>query len=203
MYPLNWRISVLAWYNIRQMVKNRDLCDKHQLDLPTWAWGKLGTDIFEFNRESIPAIRLLNKMISHTMCNHFTRILAENGLTATIRPLTLPKKTNTLTLQFYRKLHFLRLLEVFFNCNEFKRMSDYRMQRVLQYISGLPPSTSSDIKLILTFFSIFCVLHFPVFIVPLAFRVRSLWNVQRNLSRDLRNTKLPQGQHRISFDQER
>ena len=31
-----------------------------------------------------PVIRLLNDMTSHTMCNHFTSILAEYGLPATI-----------------------------------------------------------------------------------------------------------------------
>lgn len=43
---------------IREMVKNCDLCNRHlpaqpklpimQPDLPTWPWEKLGTDIFDF-----------------------------------------------------------------------------------------------------------------------------------------------------------
>jgi len=93
--------------NIRQMVKDCDLCNKHKPaqprlpillpDLPTRPWKKLGTDIFEFNKEKylmvvnyysrFPVIRLLNNMTSHTVCtvcNHFTSILAEYGLPATI-----------------------------------------------------------------------------------------------------------------------
>ena len=78
--------------DIRQMVKNCGLCNKHQPaqpklpimqpDLPTRPWEKLGTDIFEFNGKKylmvvdyysrFPVIRLLNDMTSHTVCNHFT-----------------------------------------------------------------------------------------------------------------------------------
>ena len=90
--------------DIRQMVKTCDPCNKHQPaqpklpilqpDLPTRPWEKLGTDIFEFNGEKylmvvdyfsrFPVIRLLNNMTSNTVCNHFTSILAEYGLPATI-----------------------------------------------------------------------------------------------------------------------
>ena len=90
--------------DIRQMVKDCDPCNKHksaqprlpilQPDLPTRPWEKLGADIFEFNKEKylmvvdyysrFPVIRLLNNMTSHTVCNHFTTILAEYGLPATI-----------------------------------------------------------------------------------------------------------------------
>ena len=90
--------------DIRQMVKDCDPCNKHksaqprlpilQPDLPTRPWEKLGADIFEFNKEKylmvvdyysrFPVIRLLNNMTSHTVCNHFTSILAEYGLPATI-----------------------------------------------------------------------------------------------------------------------
>ena len=90
--------------DIRQMVKNCDLCNKHQPaqpkqpimqpDLPTRPWEKLGTYIFEFNGKKylmvvdyysqFPVIRLLNDMTSHTVCNHFTSILAEYGLPSTI-----------------------------------------------------------------------------------------------------------------------
>ena len=89
--------------DIRQMVKNCDLCNKHQPaqpklpimqpDLPTRPWEKLGTDILEFNGKKylmvvdyysrFPVIRLLNDMTSHTVCNHFTSILAEYGLPST------------------------------------------------------------------------------------------------------------------------
>ena len=65
-----------------------------QPDLPTRPWEKLGTDIFEFNGKKylmvvdyysrFPVIRLLNDMTSHTVCNHFTSILAEYGLPSTI-----------------------------------------------------------------------------------------------------------------------
>ena len=65
-----------------------------QPDLPTRPWEKLSTDIFEFNKEKylmvvdyysrFPVIRLLSNMTSHTVCNHFTSILAEYGLPATI-----------------------------------------------------------------------------------------------------------------------
>ena len=51
-------------------------------------------DIFEFNKEKYlmvvdyysrsPVIRLLNNITSHTVCNHFTSILAEHGLPAAI-----------------------------------------------------------------------------------------------------------------------
>ena len=74
--------------DIRQVVKTCDPCNKHR------PWEKLGTDIFEFNGEKylmvvdyfsrFPVIRLLNNMTSHTVCNHFTSILAEYGLPATI-----------------------------------------------------------------------------------------------------------------------
>ena len=86
------------------MVKNCDLCNKHQPaqpklpimqpDLPTRPWEKLGTDIFEFNGKKylmvvdyysrFPVIRLLSDMNSHTVSNHFTSILAEYGLPSTI-----------------------------------------------------------------------------------------------------------------------
>ena len=81
--------------DISRMVKTCEPCNKHQPaqlklpilqpDLPIRPWEKLGTDIFEFRREKyfmvvdyfsrFPVIRLLNNMISHTVCNHFTRIL--------------------------------------------------------------------------------------------------------------------------------
>ncbi|XP_044183156.1 uncharacterized protein K02A2.6-like [Acropora millepora] len=87
--------------DIRQMVKNCDFCNKHQPklpimqpDLPTRPWEKLGTDIFEFNGNKylmivdyysrLPVIRLLSDMTSHTVCNHFTSVLAEYGLPTTI-----------------------------------------------------------------------------------------------------------------------
>ena len=82
--------------DIRRMVKTCEPCKKHQPaqpklpilqpDLLTRPWEKLSTDIFEFHGEKyfmvvdyfsrFPVIRLLNNMISHTVCNHFTRILA-------------------------------------------------------------------------------------------------------------------------------
>ena len=65
-----------------------------QPDLPTQPWEKLGTDIFEFSGKKylmvvdyfsrLPVIKLLNDMTSHTVCNHFTSILPEYGLPATI-----------------------------------------------------------------------------------------------------------------------
>ena len=90
--------------DIRQMVKDCDLCNKHQPaqpklpimqpHLPTRPWEKLGTDIFEFDGKKylmvvdyysrIPVIRLLDNMTSHAVCNHFTSVLAEYGLPATI-----------------------------------------------------------------------------------------------------------------------
>ena len=90
--------------DIRQMVKDCDLCNKHQPaqpklpimqpDLPTRPWEKLGTDIFEFDGKKylmvvdyysrFPVIRLLDNMTSHAVCNHFTSVLAEYGLPATI-----------------------------------------------------------------------------------------------------------------------
>ena len=86
--------------DIRQMVKDCDLCNKNQPaqpklpimqpDLPARLWEKLGTDFFEFNGKKylmvvdhysrFPVIRLLNDMTSHTVCNHFTSIQAECGL---------------------------------------------------------------------------------------------------------------------------
>ena len=90
--------------DIRQMVKDCDLCNKHQPaqpklpimqpDLPTRPWEKLGTDIFEFDGKKylmvvdyysrFLVIRLLDNMTSHAVCNHFTSVLAEYGLPATI-----------------------------------------------------------------------------------------------------------------------
>ena len=90
--------------DIRQMVKDCDLCNKHQPaqpklpimqpDLPTRPWEKLGTDIFKFDGKKylmvvdyysrFPVIRLLDNMTSHAVCNHFTSVLAEYGLPATI-----------------------------------------------------------------------------------------------------------------------
>ena len=90
--------------DIRQMVNNCDLCNKHQPaqpklpimqpDLPTRPWEKLGIGIFVFNGNKylmivdyysrFPVIRLLSDMTSHTVCNHFTSVLAEYGLPATI-----------------------------------------------------------------------------------------------------------------------
>ena len=90
--------------DIRQMVKDCDLYNHHQPaqpklpimqpDLPTRPWEKLGTDIFEFNGKKylmivdyysrFPVIRLLSDMSSHTVCNHFTSVLAEYGLPTTI-----------------------------------------------------------------------------------------------------------------------
>ncbi|XP_044166856.1 uncharacterized protein K02A2.6-like [Acropora millepora] len=86
------------------MVKNCDLCNKHQPaqpklpimqpDLPTRPWEKLGTDIFEFNANKylmivdyysrFPVITLLSDRTSNTVCNHFMSVLAEYGLPATI-----------------------------------------------------------------------------------------------------------------------
>ena len=86
--------------DIRQMVKDCDLCNKNQPvqpklpimqpDLPARLWEKLGTDFFEFNGKKylmvvdhysrFPVIRLLNDMTSHTVSNHFTSIQAECGL---------------------------------------------------------------------------------------------------------------------------
>ena len=86
------------------MVKDCDLYNKNQPaqpklpimqpDLPTPPWEKLGIDIFELNGKKylmvvdyysrFPVIRLLTDMTSHTVCNHFTSILAEYSLPATI-----------------------------------------------------------------------------------------------------------------------
>ena len=90
--------------DIRQMVKDCDLCNHHQPaqpklpimqpDLPTRPWKKLRTDIFEFSGKKylmivdyysrFPVIRLLSDMSSQTVCNHFTSVLAENGLPTTM-----------------------------------------------------------------------------------------------------------------------
>ena len=90
--------------DIRLMVKDCDLCNHHQPaqlklpimqpDLPTRPWEELGTDVFEFNGKKylmivdyysrFPVIRLLSDMSSHTVCNHFTSVLAEYGLPTTI-----------------------------------------------------------------------------------------------------------------------
>ena len=86
------------------MVKNCDLCNKYQPaqpklpimqpDFPTRPWEKLGTNIFEQNGKKylmvvdyysrLPVIRLPTDMTGHTVCNHFTSILAEYSLPATI-----------------------------------------------------------------------------------------------------------------------
>ena len=65
-----------------------------QPDPPTRPWVKLNTSIFEFNGKKylmvviycsqFPVIGLLNDMTNHYVCNHFTSILAEYGLPATI-----------------------------------------------------------------------------------------------------------------------
>jgi len=93
--------------DIRQMVKDCNLCDKHkpaqprrpilQPDLPTQPWEKLGTDIFEFNKEKylmvvdyysrFPVIRLLNDMTSHTPCATTSQASLQN---MTYQPLSLP-----------------------------------------------------------------------------------------------------------------
>ena len=86
--------------DIRQMVKNCELCNKHQPaqpklpamqpDLPTRPWEKLRSDIFQFNGSKyliivdyysrFPVIRPLKDMSAATTSNHFTSILAEYGL---------------------------------------------------------------------------------------------------------------------------
>ena len=87
------------WPGIRQMVKNCELCNKHQPvqtklpamqpDLPTRPWEKLGSDIFQFNGSKyliivdyysrFPVIRPLKDMSAATISNHFTSVLAEYG----------------------------------------------------------------------------------------------------------------------------
>ena len=103
-----WAWESVFWLgistDIRQMVKNSDLCNKYQPaqpkltimqpDLPTRPWEKLGTNIFEQNGKKylmvvdycsrLPVIRLPTDMTGHTVCNHFTSILAEYSLPATI-----------------------------------------------------------------------------------------------------------------------
>lgn len=90
--------------DIRQLVKDCELCNKHQPeqpklpimqpDLPTRPWEKLGTDIFGFKGNKYltivdyysryPVIRLLSDITADTVCNHFTSVLAEYGLPSTI-----------------------------------------------------------------------------------------------------------------------
>ena len=86
--------------DIRQMVKNCELCNKHQQapqklpamqpDLPTRPWEKLGSDIFQFNGAKyliivdyysrFPVVRSLNDMSASTISSHFTSVFAEYGL---------------------------------------------------------------------------------------------------------------------------
>ena len=86
--------------DIRQMVKNCELCNKHQQaqqklpamqpDLPTRPWEKLGSDIFQFDGAKylvivdyysrFPVVRPLNDMSASTISSHFTSVFAEYGL---------------------------------------------------------------------------------------------------------------------------
>ena len=90
--------------DIRQLVKDCELCNKHQPEqpklpimkpnLPKRPWEKLGTDMFEFKGNKYltivdyysiyPVIRLLSDITADTVCNHFTSVLAEYGLPSTI-----------------------------------------------------------------------------------------------------------------------
>ena len=86
--------------DIRQMVKDCELCNKHQHaqqklpamqpDLPSRPWEKLGSDIFQFNGAKyliivdyysrFPVIRTLKDMSASTISSHFTSVFAEYGL---------------------------------------------------------------------------------------------------------------------------
>ena len=86
--------------DIRQMVKNCELCNKYQQaqprlpamqpDLPTRPWEKLGSDIFQFNGANyliivdyysrFPVIRPLNDTSASTISSHLTSLFAEYGL---------------------------------------------------------------------------------------------------------------------------
>ena len=90
--------------DIKQLVKDCDICNKFQPeqpklplmqpDLPIRPWEKLGIDIFEFKGltylmivdyySRFLVIRLLSDMSAETICNHFTSILAEYGLSSII-----------------------------------------------------------------------------------------------------------------------
>ena len=86
--------------DVRQMVKNCALCNRHQRaqpklpamqpDLPTRPWEKLGSDIFQFNGANyliivdyysrFPVIRPLSDISASTVSSHFTSVFAEYGL---------------------------------------------------------------------------------------------------------------------------
>ena len=86
--------------DIRQMVKDCELCNKYQQaqprlpvmqpDLPTRPWEKLGSDIFQFNGANyliivdyysrFPVIRPLNDTSASTISSHLTSLFAEYGL---------------------------------------------------------------------------------------------------------------------------
>ena len=86
--------------DIRQMVKDSALCNRHQQaqpklpamqpDLPTRPWEKLGSDIFQFNGANyliivdyysrFPIIRPLGDISASTVSSHFTSVFAEYGL---------------------------------------------------------------------------------------------------------------------------
>ena len=83
--------------DIRQMVKDCELCNKYQQaqprlptmqpDLPTRPWEKLGSDIFQFNDANyliivdyysrFPVIRPLNDTSASTISSHLTSLFAE------------------------------------------------------------------------------------------------------------------------------
>ena len=91
--------------DIKQSVKDCDTCNKYQTqqlklplmspDLPT-RLQKLGPDIFEFKGlnyvtivdyySGFPVIKLISDKLAETVCNHFTSVLAEYGLTSIIIP---------------------------------------------------------------------------------------------------------------------
>lgn len=80
--------------NIRQMVKDCEICNRHQQaqpkllamqpDLPTRPWEKLGSVIFQFNGPNyliivdyysrFPIIRALNNISASTISSHFTSV---------------------------------------------------------------------------------------------------------------------------------
>ena len=83
--------------DIRQMVKDCTLCNRHQQaqpklpamqpDLPTRPWEKLESDIFQFNGANyliivdyysrFPIIRPLSDISASTVSSHFTSVFAE------------------------------------------------------------------------------------------------------------------------------
>ena len=90
--------------DIQKMIQECPVCTKYQAaqprlplmqpDLPTKAWSKLGTDIFEYNDSKYLIVvdyysryiivRKLVDMRAETICEHFTQILMEFGLPSTI-----------------------------------------------------------------------------------------------------------------------